>query len=159
MMASLLVLQNQLESVPYLSSRYLSIQEQCHLAMACKLFEFSSGEIVKLNKFECGRGIFVLKHGCAFVVRDNNDKPLVDRFYLVTAGSTFDAGKVLVEEDHPASRGLLQFLTFGTVVFIPESAISAIFAKNKRAWKDCGRWIYLRTILRDQEKRAAEDTV
>ena len=159
MLASLLVLQKELETVPYLSSRYLTIEEQCRVAMACKLFEFSTGEIIRLNEFEYGRGIFVLRHGCAFVERNNSDKPLLDRFQLLTAGSAFDSGKVLIEQENPASRGILKFVTFGTVIFVPESAVSAVLKKNKRAWKECGRWIYLKTILRDQEKKVAEEAV
>mmetsp|Transcript_37341 Transcript_37341/g.81751 ORF Transcript_37341/g.81751 Transcript_37341/m.81751 type:complete len:218 (+) Transcript_37341:3-656(+) len=159
MLASLLVMQKELETVPYLSSRYLTIEEQCDVALACKLLEFSSGEIVRLNEFECGRGIFVLRHGCAFVVRNNHEKPLLDRLELLTAGSAFDPGKVLIERENPASRGVLQFLTFGTVIFVPESAVSAVFEKNKRAWSECGRWMYLKTLLRDQEKKVAEEAV
>ena len=159
MMSSLLILQKSLETVPYLSSRFMTIQEQCRLAMACKHIDFSSGETVSLNDFEYGRGIFVMGRGCAFVVLNNNSKALVNRFQLLTAGSAFDAGKVLVEKDHSASRGLMNFLTFSTVTFIPESAISAALVRNENAWKSCGRWLYLRTILRDQEKKAAEDAV
>jgi len=158
-MAAGLVLQKDLETVPYLSSRFLSMEEQCRIALACKLLEFSSDEVVKLDEFELGRGIFVLKYGCAFVVRNNNDKPLKESFQLITAGSAFGTGKVLIDEDHPASKGLLKFLTMGTVVFIPISIIVTTLDENKNAWKNCARWKYAATMLRDRPKKKAEDAV
>ena len=158
-MAAVLVLQKDLEVVPYLSSKFLSMEEQCRLALSCKLLQFSPDEVVKLNEFELGRGVFVLKSGCAFVVRNNHDKPLKDRFQLLTAGSAFGTGKVLIDEGHPASKGLLKFLTMGTVVFIPMSTISTILGENKSAWKNCARWLYVATMLRDRPRPKAEDAV
>ena len=158
-MSAVLVLQKDLEVVPYLSSKFLSMEEQCRVALSCKLLEFSPDEVVKLNEFELGRGVFVLKSGCAFVVRNNHDNPLKDRFQLLTAGSAFGTGKVLIDEGHPASKGLLKFLTMGAVVFIPISTISAILEKNKNAWKNCARWKYVATMLRDRPKPKVEDAV
>ena len=158
-MAIVLVLQRFIETVPYLSSTFLNIEEQCSVALSCKFLEFSMGEVIKLDAFELGRGIFVLKSGCAFVVRNDHERPLKDRFQLLSAGSAFGAGKVLIEEDHSASRGLLKFLTMGSVVFIPKAAISAIFDSNKKAWKDCARWKYVATMLRDRPKLKIEDAV
>lgn len=158
-MSAILVLQKDLETVPYLSSKFLSMEEQCRVALSCKLLEFSPDEVVKLNEFELGRGVFVLKSGCAFVVRNNHDKPLKDRFQLLTAGSAFGTGKVLIDEGHPVSKGLLKFLTMGTVVFIPISTVSSILEKNQSAWKDCARWIYAATMLRDRPKPTVDDTV
>ena len=158
-MAIVLVLQRFIETVPYLSSKFLNIEEQCSVALSCKFLEFSMGEVIKIDEFELGRGVFVLKSGCAFVVRNDHERPLKDRFQLLSAGSAFGAGKVLVDEGHSASRGLLKFLTMGSVVFIPKAAISAIFDSNKKAWKDCARWKYVATMLRDRPKLKIEDAV
>jgi len=146
--ASSVLLHNKyLKAVPYLSSRYMSQEDQSIVAMQCISLDFNSGEIIDTDNAVggIGRGVFVFRRGCAF-------SPLHKISHgegagLVTPGMTSGAGKVLLADDNKAARGKLHFLTFSQVVFIPRKAIIEALKKSEKAWKECGRWIYLRTLL------------
>lgn len=83
--SSVLVMNQYLEAVPYLSSRYLSTDEQSDVAMGCVLLEFSAGETIQIENSvkDLGRGVFVLKADIAFVFT-NRKGNLAERFSLKT---------------------------------------------------------------------------
>jgi len=47
-----------------------------------------------------------------------------------------------VEDDRPAAKGKLQFLTFSQVIFIPRKAVLKALEKSDKAWKESARWFY-----------------
>ena len=158
-MSGLLLFQKAIEKVPYLSSRYLSMEAQSEIALSCKILEFSKGETVTLTTFELGQGVYVFKSGMAFGVKNSKDKPLIDTFELLSSGSAFGWGKVLIDPELNAAKGLLQFLTFSTVIFIPKDTIADVLRKNKAAWKECGRWVYVMTMLRDSNREYLNSSI
>ena len=151
--ASVLILNQYLEAVSYLSSKYMSHSLQSLIAMQSTLLEFSSGELIRTEKDDVdglGRGIFIFKSGCAFNLNPFKDKKsgkMLDQLGLIIAGMAYGAGRVLLGDDNPAANGRLQFLTFSQVVFIPRKAILDALKKSEGAWKECARWIYLKTLL------------
>jgi hypothetical protein len=147
--ASVLLMNQYLKAIPYLSSKYLSTDEQYSVAMECLLLEFGAGENVNIKDSGLGRGVFIMKQGCALITRGNMSWRR-EKYTLLSTGMAFGRGKVLVSDDHPASEGTLQFLTFSKVVFIPRKAILAALEKNEKAWKCSARWIFIRTLLRDK---------
>ena len=152
--SSFLVFSRYLEAVPYLSSRYLSADEQSLVAIHCVYLEFSSGDAIKIEHCMSGfrRGIFVIQRGSAFLVEKRGTK----KTNLVFSGMTVGTGNVLVEDDNPVSKAYLHFLTFSKVVFIPRTAVLAALKKNKKAWKDCARWIYIRTLFLGQAQHGSK---
>ncbi len=58
-----------LETIPYLSSKYLSPDEQAEVALQCRTLEFAAGEHFRSHP-EFGRGIVIFKHGLGFTSRN-----------------------------------------------------------------------------------------
>ena len=54
-----------LETIPYLSSKYLSPDEQAEVALQCRTLEFAAGEHFSFHP-EFGRGVLLFKHGLGF---------------------------------------------------------------------------------------------
>ena len=161
--ASVLLLNQYFNIVPYLSSKYLSRQEQAEIAQQCVNLQFASGEIIHT---ECpveglGRGVYIFRGGCAFALRQLHQTGFEERLgsmRLATSGIAYAVGAVLLQDDNPFAKGRLHFLTFSQLVFIPRKAIMDVLQKNEKAWKDCARWVYLRTLLwakADQDLRAS----
>ena len=84
--------------------------------------------------------------GCAFAWPTREPKGIGNCDLLVSK-MAFDRGKVLVSSSINAAEGVVKFLTFSKVLFIPRTAIMDALKKNDRAWKDCARWIYLKTLM------------
>jgi hypothetical protein len=137
-LSALMVFKDDLETVPYLSSRFLSIEARSEVAMECVFLEFAAGEVVDIEKGvgDLGRGIFVFRKGLGLL-----------RNHFSLPGMPCGDRKVLVEDGHPAVKSNLFFLSFAKVVFIPRKAVLAAFVKNPTAWKECARWIYFMTTL------------
>ena len=145
--SSVLIYYPYLEAIPYLSSRYLSTDEQWLVAMKCVQLEFCAGDSVKLENCgsDLGRGIFVIRRGCALTYAGMK-KPGY-RFGFFSTGMAIGLGKVLVEDENPTLRGTLLFATYSKVIFIPRAAVLAALDKNEGAWKGSARWFYFTTLL------------
>ena len=61
-LSSLHLMRKYLEMIPYLSSKYLSTEEQSNLAFKCRYMEFAVGEAFVKHP-QHGRGIMILKRG------------------------------------------------------------------------------------------------
>lgn len=145
--SSVMVLKPFLNAVPYLSSRYLSTDEQAWVALDCMLYEFSAGEMLKLEDHldDVGRGIFVVKEGLAMARRFSFKT--TKSAHLLTFGRSFGEDEVLLDDDLAGSKGTINFLTYTQVVFIPRKAILCSLEKNKKAWKGSARWKYAKALL------------
>lgn len=128
------------ESVPYLSSKYLSPDDQAHVVLNSIQMEFAAGE--KFTAHETfGRGILVFIRGLGVASRQRSPK----QFYLKRsyANCPIDDNEVLVDENFFENEQLaIYFAVFSKVLFIPRSVIIEILAKNEKAWKQCARWKY-----------------
>lgn len=144
--ASLLILRGDLDYISYLSSYYLSVEEQGRLAMQCMLLEFPAGERVDslVGPQNLGRGIYLVHSGSAFLTSKRAKKKV--RHTLLTVGSLIGVGRVLMEDDHKDIDGMsMFFLTYSKVLFIPRAAV--LEALNEESWKGSARWIYARATL------------
>ena len=143
------LLRTELENVPYLSSRYLSVSQQGQIAEKCVFLEFAAGETFMSRQYEFpGPGIFVFESGCALAaLLRNGRRPLVS---VVTSGIDVHIQDfVLLDPDFPLMPSVnFYFMTFSKVVFIPSGSIRDVMMKvNHPAWNECGRWRYLRALL------------
>jgi hypothetical protein len=134
-----------IETVPYLSSKYLSPDEQAEVAMKSVVLEFAAGETFTEHG-EYGRGILIFRHGFGFSMR-----VVLDAEFYWKRGVTdypVDVDEVLVEDGfHDDKRLIYHFLGFTKVFFIPRSVIIDILVSNRRAWKECARWKYFQATL------------
>jgi len=131
-----------LETIPYLSSKYLSPEEQAEIAMQCVTLEFATAEKFTAHP-DLGRGILIFKRGFATVSRNVPSKFL--RWQKDIKDKPIDVDEVLVEDEYLEERQLVfHFVGFTKVFFVPRSAIMSILEKNERAWKDCARWRYFK---------------
>lgn len=141
--SSFLLMNKYLEAVTYLSSKFLSMEEQSKLAFQCTFVDFAAGENAspRLGIDHLGAGLFIMKSGIAMhsgvVGRSAN---------FILAGMSFGNGEVLLEDNLCPHRNL-HFITFSKVIFIPRDAILEILRLNRRAWKECARWRYLASLL------------
>ena len=134
------LLHGLIEAVPYLSSRYLTPDDQSEVALNCVSLEFSSGEQFSQHP-QLGRGILIFKTGFGFATRRLEYGR--NRWRKGRANRPFDVYEVLVEDDYYSERHLVyHFIGFTKVLFIPRTVILDILAKNKAAWK-CARWRYV----------------
>jgi len=150
--SSVLLINQYLKAVPYLSLEYMSQEDQSTVALQSVALEFCSGETIWTENAVpgLGRGIFIFRGGSAFNLDRSTHMDFskdFEKMSLVTAGMSYGADKVLVEDDNPLAKGRLQFLTFSQVLFIPREAVLSAFKRSDKAWKNCARWIYLRTLL------------
>eukprot|EP00804_Cyclotella_cryptica_P028403 CCRYP_014196-RB/>CCRYP_014196-RB protein AED:0.13 eAED:0.13 QI:84/0.75/0.8/1/0.75/0.8/5/40/548 len=129
-----------IETVPYLSSKYLSPDEQAEIALKSYQLEFAAGETFREHS-EHGRGILIFRHGFGFTTRN-----VTSTEYHCRKGLTdhpVDVDEVLVDDDFHSDKQLVyHFAGFTKVFFIPRSAIMNALRKNERAWKECARWRY-----------------
>jgi hypothetical protein len=134
-----------LETVPYLSSKYLSPDEQAEIALQCMTLEFAAGERFSSHPV-FGRGIIIFTRGLGFTTRT-----LIKKSFTWTRGlkgHALDVNEVLVEDEYHKEKQLVyHFVNFTKVLFIPRSAIMNILEKNAVAWKQCARWRYFGAAL------------
>lgn len=143
-LSSLHLLRAFLEKIPYLSSKYLSPDEQSEVAFKCVFIEFGRGEtFYEHGKY--GRGIMILKNG--FCMASRKSKHGHKRWY--TRGNPIGISDVLVDADCLGrdERRRLLFYSYCLALYIPRSVILDVLKKKPRIWKDCGRWCYLRACL------------
>jgi len=134
-----------LETVPYLSSKYLSPDDQAEIALQCRTLEFAAGEHFSSHP-EFGRGILIFKQGFGFSARNLIKKASTSTRSL--KGHALDVNEVLVEEDYYKEKQFVyHFVNFTKVLFVPRSAIMNILEKNPVAWKECARWRYFSAAL------------
>ena len=142
-LSSLHLLRSLLETIPYLSSKYLSASEQSEVAFKCVFIEFGRGESFR-EHLEYGRGVMILLRG--FCAASRKSKPGQKRWY--TKWNPIGISDVLVDDDclgRDEQRKLL-FYSYCLALYIPRSVILDVL-KKKRIWKDCARWCYLRACL------------
>jgi hypothetical protein len=146
-----------LETVPYLSSKYLSPDEQAEIALQCITLEFGAGEHFSSHP-EFGRGILIFTSGLGFTTRT-----LVKKSFTWTRGlkgHALDVNEVLVEDEYHKEKQLVyHFVNFTKVLFLPRSAIMTIFEKNPVAWKQCARWRYFGAALVLESLKDADNVV
>mmetsp|Transcript_5639 Transcript_5639/g.14109 ORF Transcript_5639/g.14109 Transcript_5639/m.14109 type:complete len:550 (-) Transcript_5639:868-2517(-) len=131
--------QSLLETIPYLSSKNISPEEQAYIALQCRTIEFSTSE--KFDSYtDLGRGILIIRRGFAVLSRNGAKKSFVWRENLID--QPMDVDEVLVEDNYFEENRLVHhFVGFSKVLFVPRSAIMSVLEKNEKAWK-CARWRY-----------------
>mmetsp|Transcript_494 Transcript_494/g.632 ORF Transcript_494/g.632 Transcript_494/m.632 type:complete len:564 (+) Transcript_494:215-1906(+) len=141
-----------LETIPYLSSKYLSPSEQSEVAFKCVYLEFARGDTFYSHDIY-GKGIMVMKTG--FCTASRKSKPGQQRWY--TRRKPIGINDVLVESDfiQRFEQRRLLFYSYSLVLYIPRSVILEVLEKRPDIWKDCARWRYLQACLlkRAREKR------
>mmetsp|Transcript_20730 Transcript_20730/g.46032 ORF Transcript_20730/g.46032 Transcript_20730/m.46032 type:complete len:584 (-) Transcript_20730:831-2582(-) len=148
---------DMLETVPYLSSKFLSSNEQAELGLKCFSMEFAKGDRFKAHP-ELGRGCLIFTRGMAVSTRGEAS---TFAFRQDLKGRPINANEVLVEDGcHEKYQMTFEFTGFSKVLFVPRTAILETLARNRRAWADCGRWKYLSAavILMSCEERANAPT-
>mmetsp|Transcript_20538 Transcript_20538/g.44575 ORF Transcript_20538/g.44575 Transcript_20538/m.44575 type:complete len:568 (-) Transcript_20538:1001-2704(-) len=129
-----------LETIPFLSSTYLSPEEQADVALQCVTLEFSIAEKFVAHS-DLGRGVLIIRQGFAMVSRNTGGENYT--WHKDAIDQPIDVNEVLVEDDYLKEHQLVyHFVGFTKVLFVPRSAIMGILEKNERAWKECGRWRY-----------------
>eukprot|EP00569_Conticribra_weissflogii_P001433 CAMPEP_0171354576 /NCGR_PEP_ID=MMETSP0878-20121228/44776_1 /TAXON_ID=67004 /ORGANISM="Thalassiosira weissflogii, Strain CCMP1336" /LENGTH=246 /DNA_ID=CAMNT_0011860553 /DNA_START=1198 /DNA_END=1935 /DNA_ORIENTATION=+ len=132
-LCALHLLQPMIESVPYLSSRYLSPEEQADIALKSVSLEFSNGEHFTQH-FGLGRGLMIFRTGLAYATRKNLSWK---SFYWRKScpDHPMDVNEILVEDDFMSERQLVyHFVGFTRVLFIPRSVVMEALENNESAW-------------------------
>jgi len=139
----LMLMQKFFERVPYLSSRFLSSDEQSIIATRCVILELPCGETFHMQDGidGYGRGILVQRSG--LVTRQSK---LVNLMPIVSGG-IFGADTVLLEDGSQGTGGEIHILSFSVMVFIPRQAIVDALARNPAAWNECACWKYFGACL------------
>jgi hypothetical protein len=142
---ALRLMRNFLDTIPYLSSRYLSPDEQAAVALQCRVLEFSAGERFSSHP-EFGRGILIFTQGLAFTSRTLSKKNFTWTKGL--KGHALDMNEVLVEDEYYKEKQLFYYFgSYTKVFFLPRLAIMNILERNPVAWKECARWRYFGAAL------------
>ncbi len=153
-----------LEAIPYLSSKYLSPEEQASVALQCITMEFSSTErFVEHSDF--GRGLLIFRRGYGVVSRMSSITTIRCMLYEDLIDHSLDVNEVLVDDDDhffKEHRLVHHFVGYTRVLFVPRTVIMSVLEKNERAWKDCARWRYFAASLvlysLDYAKKRREDS-
>eukprot|EP00560_Eucampia_antarctica_P004068 CAMPEP_0197843044 /NCGR_PEP_ID=MMETSP1437-20131217/47094_1 /TAXON_ID=49252 ORGANISM="Eucampia antarctica, Strain CCMP1452" /NCGR_SAMPLE_ID=MMETSP1437 /ASSEMBLY_ACC=CAM_ASM_001096 /LENGTH=255 /DNA_ID=CAMNT_0043453025 /DNA_START=997 /DNA_END=1761 /DNA_ORIENTATION=+ len=137
-MSSYLIFKPYLNGVPYLSSKYLSIDEQSFLSLKCQLRCFAAGEIVVLNdsplkRNSSERGIFVIIEGLGFVRSTQRRRRYFPITYL-KSGEAYGFEQVLVEDNIQMGIDEIMFPLFSKLLFIPRESIMDILERKHQAW-------------------------
>ncbi|KAL7495293.1 hypothetical protein ACHAWT_006619 [Skeletonema menzelii] len=139
------LMHSYLETVPYLSSKYLSANDRAEIALQCRTLEFAAGEHFSSHP-ELGRGILIFKQGFGFSSRNLTTRS--SRWTRALKGHALDVNEVLIEDEYYKEKQLVyHFINFTKVLFVPRSAIMNMLEKNPVAWKECARWRYFRAAL------------
>jgi len=150
-----------LETIPYLSTKYLSPEEQAKVAMECISLEFTAGEKFREHS-ELGRGVLIFRQGFGVSSRNSKRKSVTLRRDL--RDKPIDVDDILVDDDYQREHQLVyHFVGYTKVLFVPRSAIMDVFANNERVWKECARWRYFMAMfvlysLKESEK-SVEDCI
>ena len=150
------LVQPHIEKISYLSSKYLSPEEQAEIALKSVTLEFSSGEKFYAHP-ELGRGIVIVKQGFGFTTR--NEATGNFRWRKGLPNTPVDANEVLVEDEYCREKQLVyHFVGFAKVLFIPRSVIMDVLSKNEQAWKRSARWGYFQAsyILHSKQNHSAK---
>ena len=148
---------NFLETIPYLSSKYLSPNEQAEIALQCRTLEFAAGEHFSSHP-EFGRGILIFRQGLGFTSRNLSQKCFTWTRGL--RGHAIDVNEVLVEDEYYQDKQLIyHFVNYTKAIFLPREAIMNVLEQNQRAWKDCARWRYFGATLVLYSLKDAESLV
>ena len=148
---------NFLETIPYLSSKYLSPSEQAEIALQCRTLEFAAGEHFSSHP-EFGRGILIFRQGLGFTSRNLTRKCFT--WTRGIRGHAIDVNEVLVEDEYYKEKQLIyHFVNYTKAIFLPREAIMKVLEKNQRAWKDCARWRYFGATLVLYSLKDAESLV
>ena len=140
----LMVVQDQLNRVPYLSSRFLSKDEQSRVAQQCIILEFPLEDrmfLLEDGVGDYGRGILVQQSGLLWRTANN-----LCTFRPILSGGVVGEGSVLLDDEYVdewKSGPTVTSLSFVTAVFIPRDAVLLALERNPRAWTECARWYYL----------------
>ena len=142
-LSSLHLMRKYFDMVPYLSHKYLTPEEQSDLAFKCIFLEFSRLEtFVKHPQY--GRGIIIIKKGYGLSIGCHG----IMGVHSASDNAPIAVNEILVEEKFLADdQPLYRFTSYALVIFIPRSVICEVLKVNKKAWKDCARWIYLKACL------------
>lgn len=146
----LIVMRSYLNVIPYLSSKYLTMEEQSAVAIQCAFIEFAAGERVIPRKSvgNMGPGVVVMVSGTAIHCSNSIWK----KSRVVTGGIAFGENSVLLEDKLLSPmEDELEFFTFSRFAFIPRRAILQALT-SEIAWKNCGRWRYLMAIMISQTR-------
>ena len=150
--SSLLVAGNHLENIPYFSSRFLSSLEQSYLAINCIFLEYPSGEKLEITNTgieNLGRGVLLITGGSVCYAK-NNSRNNSETIILLRGGNVIGEETVLVENTNrllTGTRDYVFFVAYTQLIFIPRDAIMTALFRNPKAWKDCARWKYLKTLI------------
>jgi hypothetical protein len=147
-----------IETVPYLSSKFLSPEEQAHIAFNSYHMEFCSGEKFQSHP-DYGRGILIFRLGFGFTVRKCAGSEL--RWRKGLTGYPADVDEVLVDDDYyPEWQLIYHFAGFTKVFFIPRTVIMEILEKNPRAWKECAlyRFVAASIVLKSMDRKISSST-
>ncbi|KAL3771101.1 hypothetical protein ACHAWU_006478 [Discostella pseudostelligera] len=150
-----------LETIPYLSSKYLSPEEQAIVALQCVTMEFSALErFVKHPNL--GRGLLIFRRG--YGIASRFPVSTIERClsYEDLIGHCLDVDEVLVDNDHCSELRLVyHFVGYTKVLFVPRTVIMSVLETNARAWKECARWRYFMAAFilysLDYAKKRTED--
>ena len=119
-----------LETVPYLSSKYLTPEEQAGVILKCVKMEFSSGERFVKHP-DLGRGCFLYRSGDGCIATSTR----------TWRKGPVNVDEVLVDDDHLREHHTaFHFVGFTKAFFLPRAVIMAALDNNERAWKECARW-------------------
>eukprot|EP00590_Aulacoseira_subarctica_P006605 CAMPEP_0172435352 /NCGR_PEP_ID=MMETSP1064-20121228/71131_1 /TAXON_ID=202472 /ORGANISM="Aulacoseira subarctica , Strain CCAP 1002/5" /LENGTH=473 /DNA_ID=CAMNT_0013183655 /DNA_START=590 /DNA_END=2008 /DNA_ORIENTATION=- len=133
----LLVTRKYLEVIPYLSSKYLTVEEQSGVAVQCAFVDFPSRECVRpvQSVGRLGAGALVVVSGLAGFFNEKRKM-----YSFIGSGMPFGENDILLDNESNDAGNELRFLTFSRAVFIPKKAILDALKGSKAAWKGCARW-------------------
>jgi len=142
------LVKEELDHVAYLSSKYLTPHQQGLIAEQCLFLEFAAGDTFRSERNTSpGEGIFVFESGCAMIALHRKGKS--PRTFVVAPGMNVQIQDfILIDSANDIKPSLIfYFMTFSKVIFIPRKAILDVLTTEHPAWKEVGRWRYLRTML------------
>ena len=150
--SSFLVVRNHLETIPYISSRFLSNVEQSYVAENCTFLEYPGGERMEITSRgieNLGRGVLLITAGTVSLVKLNCRTNRV-KMKMLFRGDVIGEDEVIVENSNKLLADTVDYVSFPEytrLVFIPQNAIMSALFRNAKAWKDCARWKYLKTLF------------
>jgi len=126
-LSSLHLIRHYLEMVPYLSSKFLSPEEQSRIAFSSKILEFAEGEAFAKHPVY-GRGIIFVTKGCCISKKSTK---LRNSIGFNNCDKPIGGDDVLVEDEFMAGESYrLHFISFSQCVFIPRGVVIEILAEN-----------------------------
>mmetsp|Transcript_8133 Transcript_8133/g.13099 ORF Transcript_8133/g.13099 Transcript_8133/m.13099 type:complete len:684 (+) Transcript_8133:107-2158(+) len=135
----------------YFRSPSIELNTLGGVASICRMLQFDSGEIMhlRMEDDDTKSGVYVPLKGVLAV--SWHGAVFGDRFYRVFCCSgTILHDTCLLDPSSSAKpeRITFTFLNYTEMVFIPRSALLALFRIHPKVWKEHGRWALLRASLR-----------